>query len=214
MLTFFKLLSRLGQSRPVWLTIAVCSAALLAADYFLLQKTLYIAPSELTVYIRLGLIVMIAGALVACINPAQEPPRAIGWLLSVVGSVYGSIQAWKLSEIHTALRSGTDAAILEKSTCSLQPSFPMDLPLQQWLPDLFTPTAPCGVDTPLIPAGTQLSGFAQHLTDAYTQAGGWYLIPSQHFMSLGDLSMLVLDVAVVLYVLMMPSIFDSLKNRR
>ena len=80
--------------------------------------------------------------------------------------------------------------------CSTEPYYPFGLPLEKWAPDWFMPTGDCGYDNPIVPDGVTLSSIQQYLVDLY--ADGWYLIPSKHFMSMADCTLVGFGLALII----------------
>ena len=69
-------------------------------------------------------------------------------------------------------------------------------------PDWFLPTGDCGYDNSDVPLGTVLSPLQESIIQMYSDAGGWYLIPSMKFMSMAQCCLLGFAVALLIYVIL------------
>jgi len=60
----------------------------------------------------------------------------------------------------------------------------------------------CGYDNSDVPLGTVLSPLQESIIQMYSDAGGWYLIPSMKFMSMAQCCLLGFAVALLIYVIL------------
>ena len=190
----------LSSYRWPWILIAALSAGLVLLAHNVFQVWLYMKPCEQCVYIRFAFVVMALGALVALINPKALAAKAVGYALGIYGAAYGVMCSLKLQAIHHAIHSDDPMAVFGMQGCSMEPHYPLGLPLEKWAPDWFLPTGDCGYDNADVPADVVLSSAQKFIIDMYEQAGGWYLIPSQHFMSMAQCCLLAFSVAILIYL--------------
>ena len=116
--------------------------------------------------------------------------------------IYRIICSVKLSDIHHAIHSDDLDALFGMQGCSLEPHYPFGLPLEKWAPDWFLPTGDCGYDNSDVPMGTVLSPLQESIIQMYSDAGGWYLIPSMKFMSMAQCCLLGFIVALAIYAIL------------
>ena len=127
--------------RPAWFLFGGLALGLEIFSYVYFQEILGLRPCELCVYIRFFLLVVFLGALVVAINPGRLFWSAAGGLIIFWALVRGMVWNLKLVGIYAqAVEPGY-------ALCSLTaPRFPFGLPLDRWLPFLFSPLALCGID--------------------------------------------------------------------
>ena len=204
--------SSLHKRRWVWGAIAALSLGLVLLAHDVFQVWLYMKPCEQCVYIRFALVMIGLGALLAFIRPACWLLRFSGYGFGLWGAIYGIYCSVRLHSIHFAVHSDDPMALFGMQGCSMQPHYPFGLPLEKWAPDWFMPTGDCGYDASVVPHGVDLSPLQKSLIDMYDAAGGWYLIPSKHFMTMADCCVLAFGVAIAIYIALM--IIDAASWRR
>lgn len=192
------LLESLRTARWPWLVIAALSVALVILAHSVFQNWLYMPPCEQCVYIRFGFLCITLGALIAAVRPQSLAFKLPGAALSIYGCIYGLMCSFKLASIHHAIHSDSLDAMFGMQGCSLEPHYPLDIPLAQWFPDWFQPTGDCGYDLAVVPNGVELSSLQSALIELYNSSDSWYLIPQWKFMSMADCCILAFGVALML----------------
>ena len=131
-------LHRWQSYRGTWL-IMFASALILELCAWGFQHILNMDPCERCVYQRLAVIILIVAPLIIMIAPTNVVTRIVGYTLWVIGALYG---------LRHAIAQMADYAEFNPfaSSCSFLPTFPFNLPLQEWWPALFMPTGICGAD--------------------------------------------------------------------
>ncbi|QKF92962.1 protein-disulfide oxidoreductase DsbI [Campylobacter sp. CCUG 57310] len=196
------------DTRFPWLLMAFASIALVLLAHSLFQKYVYMPPCEQCVYIRFAFLCMAFGGLIAAINPKNLVLAFIGYVFAFWGAIQGIMYSVKLAKIHTAVHSDDPFGV---QGCSTDPVYPFNLPLHKWAPDWFLPTGDCGYDNPIVPDGVELSGLQKYLVDLYQD--GWYLIPSKHFMSMADCTLLGFGLCfIILLAMAVSKVITLVKN--
>jgi protein dithiol:quinone oxidoreductase len=136
MLQKIKLLS---TKRTSWLLLIITITALLAtALYF--QHVLNIQPCIKCVYIRAAFSGMLIAAIIGFIGAKHTIFRGLALMGVIAAAIFGLMQSNELLEIERIIAAGGF------STCAFFAEYPSWLPLEQWLPTVFEPTASCGDD--------------------------------------------------------------------
>jgi disulfide bond formation protein DsbB len=124
-------------SFPKLLTLT--SAGLLFAA-LVFQYAFDLAPCVQCVYQRFGLLVVVLGAILMSVGPLSKGfARIASGSIALSGAMYMTMQAWS----HMSMQRLADKNPFAGS-CAFSPTFPMELPLQDWLPFLFSANGPCG----------------------------------------------------------------------
>lgn len=135
-----KKIKLLSSKRVSWLLLIVSIVGLLAtALYF--QHGMNIQPCIKCVYIRAAFSGMLVAAVIGFIGAKIMFIRGIALLGVIAAAVFGLMQTNELLEIERIIAAGGF------STCSFFAEYPSWLPLEQWLPAVFEPTASCGDDS-------------------------------------------------------------------
>jgi disulfide bond formation protein DsbB len=130
-------LAKWSKQRSAWLVLALSAAVLLGlALYFQYQMNLQ--PCMLCVYARAALTGVLLAALIALIAPASALVRWIAFIVLSASAVWG----FAITHEHVAVEQLVQSGGLY--SCSLFPEFPLGLPLDKWLPEVFNPTGMCG----------------------------------------------------------------------
>ncbi|CAM3876826.1 disulfide bond formation protein DsbB [Rheinheimera salexigens] len=130
----------LSSKRSVWLLLIITITAFLAtALYF--QHVMNIQPCIKCVYIRAAFSAMLFAALIGFITAKITILRSLALIGVIAAAVFGLNQANELLEIERVIAAGGF------STCAFFAEYPSWLPLEQWLPAVFEPTASCGDDS-------------------------------------------------------------------
>ncbi len=188
------------NQRFLWILMAVAMGGLVLVAHSFFQLYLYMAPCEQCVYIRFAMLVMMAGGLIAAINPKNVVLKLIGCAAAFYGAITGMMYSIKLNKIHHAVHD--PEGLFGVQGCSTEPNFPFGLPLAKWSPEWFKPTGDCGYDAPIVPDGVTLDGVQQWFISMYTSSEGWYLIPSLKFMNMAQACFLAFGLVFVVLVMM------------
>lgn len=184
--------SRWQDTRTPWILMAGVSLLMVIIAHSVFQIWLYMRPCEQCVYVRFAFFCMVFGGLVAAINPKNIALKLVGYLFGFWGIIQGLKYNFKLNKIHHAAHSDD---IFGVQGCSAEPTFPLHLPLDKWIPEWFKPTGDCGFDNPIIPEGIQLSSMQQALTDFYKD--GWYLWPPSHFGNMAQILLITFGICLL-----------------
>ncbi|OPY85151.1 MAG: Protein-disulfide oxidoreductase DsbI [Syntrophus sp. PtaU1.Bin208] len=188
-------IAALQDSRGPWILLAGIGLGLELAAYSIFQKWLFMRPCELCVYMRFAMACLVIGGLVGAIHPKILVLKLAAYGVAVYGAAKGILDSLTLIRIGRAYRSDDPFGV---EGCSTIPTFPFHLPLHEWFPGVFLPTGECGIDYPIVPPGAVLSPLQKYFTDLYRD--GWHLIPSCHFMDMGQ-SMLLFFSLILLVLL-------------
>ncbi|AQW85819.1 protein disulfide oxidoreductase [Campylobacter pinnipediorum subsp. caledonicus] len=195
-------------TRYPWILLIIVSAGLVVLAHSFFQHYLYMPPCEQCVYIRFAFLCMTLGGILATINPKKNYFILPGYAFAFWGAIQGIMYSVKLARIHAAAHSDDPFGV---QGCSTDPTYPFNLPLHIWAPDWFLPTGDCGFENSVIPDGVTLNSIQEYFINLYQD--GWYLIPSQHFMSMADSTLLGFVVCfIVLLVLFTSKIITTVKN--
>ena len=124
--------------RKFWLVIFV-SGLFLELCALAFQYVLNLAPCELCVYQRLAVILIMIASLVIMLSPSRLPLRVVGYGVWVIAILYGLDSAIEQTGNYREFDPFS-------FTCSLEPVFLLNLPLDEWWPKMFKPTGICGAD--------------------------------------------------------------------
>ncbi len=191
------------HSRFLWGLMAVLAASLIILAHNVFQVYLYMKPCEQCVYIRAAFLGIALAGLIALPYPRSLILRLVGYVLAVASSIYGVMCSLKLARIHHAVHSTDMDALFGLQGCSLDPKYPFGIPLHKWAPDWFLPTGDCGYENSEVPANVALDPLQRYLIEMYDNAGGWYLWPSEHFLSMAQCCLIAFGTALVILALMM-----------
>ena len=176
----------LSVKRTPWLLVACAALFLVVFAHAVFQKWLFMEPCEQCVYIRFAFVVVALGTLIVAANPKCLFLSVLGIAISLYGALYGLLCSLQLSRIHAAMHDSDADAIFGLEGCSTTTHYPLDLPLDKWLPDWFAASGECGIDTPVVPPDAVLSNLQSFFIALYNDAGGWYLIPTQHWLNMAQ----------------------------
>lgn len=195
-------LVRWQEQRFLWLLMVVAMAGLIVLAHSFFQVYLYMAPCEQCVYIRFAMFVIVAGGVIATINPKNILLKLTGCVAAFYGTITGMMYSLKLNKIHYAVHNPDPDALFGVQGCSTEPTYPFNLPLASWAPEWFKPTGDCGYDAPVVPDGVTLSPVQQWFVEMYQQSEGWYLIPPWHFMNMAQACLLAFGLCFIILVMM------------
>ena len=124
--------------RLTWL-IMLGTAIFLEVCAIGFQYIMMLDPCEKCVYQRLAVFLLMAAAMIIMIKPNNIILRITGYITWISAAGYG---------LNVAISQMTDYEGFNPFTsgCSLTPTFPLEIPLHQWIPALFQPLALCGND--------------------------------------------------------------------
>jgi disulfide bond formation protein DsbB len=134
-------LSKLQESRGLWLAGAGVALFLEIFSVLYFQKYLGLLPCEYCVQIRFDVLIVCLGGLVAAASPAFKPIKYGGWLLSFIGAAVGLKNSFVLEEI--TVRTLHDPGYFPVCRPG-KVDFIFDLKLDNWLPTHFSPDGICG----------------------------------------------------------------------
>ncbi|MCL2297127.1 MAG: protein-disulfide oxidoreductase DsbI [Proteobacteria bacterium] len=188
------------NQRFLWILMAAAMGGLVFLAHAFFQVYLHMAPCEQCVYIRFAMLVMVAGGLIAAINPKIVVLKLTGCVLAFYGAITGIMYSLKLDKIHAVVHGSGDPFGVQG--CSTEPNFPFDLPLAKWSAEWFKPTGDCGYDAPVVPAGATLDSVQRWFIDMYTASEGWYLIPSLKFLNMAQACFLAFGLTFAVLIVM------------
>ncbi|MBV7317602.1 disulfide bond formation protein B [Shewanella sp. NIFS-20-20] len=147
-------LSLLQSNRAVWCLMAGAAMFLILSAIFYFQLFLAMDPCELCVYIRFSQCCIVIAGLIILIDPRNHILKFLGLLLAWYAIIQGWMWSYELMKIHDAAHMVVDTSMdffaaagdAAGSACSTEPKFPLNLPLNEWLPFEFEPTGGCGED--------------------------------------------------------------------
>ncbi|MDR0250719.1 MAG: protein-disulfide oxidoreductase DsbI [Burkholderiales bacterium] len=189
------------NQRFLWILMAAAMGGMVFLAHAFFQVYLYMPPCEQCVYIRFAMLVMMAGGLIAAINPKNIVLKLMGCVAAFYGSITGILYSLKLNKIHHAIHDPA-GDFFGVQGCSMEPSFPFELPLAKWAPEWFSPTGDCGYDAPIVPGNVTLDGVQQWFVNMYTASEGWYLIPSLKFMNMAQACFMAFGMILAAIIIM------------
>lgn len=144
----------LQSHRPIWWVMAGAAVSLILSAIFYFQLFLAMDPCELCVYIRFSQSCILISGLIILIDPKNHILKFIGLLLAWYAIIQGWMWSFDLMNIHNAAHMVVDESMdffaaagdAAGAACSIEPRFPLNLPLNEWLPFEFSPTGGCGED--------------------------------------------------------------------
>ena len=105
----------------------------LAALFF--QYGMDLSPCVMCIYVRVAVLGLILAGLIGMLQPTWWILRFVGLVGWVVSSVWGFRLAYELNDMQVNPSPF--------ATCSFYPEFPSFMPLDVWLPSVFSPTGMC-----------------------------------------------------------------------
>ena len=139
------------EGRAVWVVMAGACVFLLGSAMGFFQWFLEMDPCENCVYIRFSQFCILIAGVMMIINPKNKIIKVLGITLAWYGIIYGIDKAIILDGQHVASHAADAGLDLFQSgqganLCSLEPTFPLNLPLDVWFPYEFAPSGICGED--------------------------------------------------------------------
>ncbi len=139
---FWGALAAWQDRRPIWLLGGGLALALELFSWIYFQNILKLSPCELCVYIRFSMVVIFLGASLAAVRPAGLPFKLAGYLIAFWGMIQGLRWDIALALNYRRIEESPWGIICSPG----EVRYPLGLPLDQWLPGHFAPTALCGED--------------------------------------------------------------------
>ena len=147
-------LSLIQQQRAIWVLMLGSALFLILSAIFYFQLYLAMDPCELCVYIRFSQCCIVIAGLIILIDPKNHILKFLGLLLAWYAMIQGMMWSVELMHIHDAAHMEVNADMdffaaagdAAGAACSTDPRFPLNLPLDEWLPFEFEPTGGCGED--------------------------------------------------------------------
>ncbi|WOT04429.1 disulfide bond formation protein B [Shewanella youngdeokensis] len=139
------------EGRAVWAVMACACIFLLGSAMGFFQWFLAMDPCENCVYIRFSQVCILIAGIAMIIAPKNKIVKVLGLALAWYGIIYGMDKAIILDGQHVASHAAEAGLDLFQSgqganACSLEPTFPLGLPLHEWFPLEFAPSGICGED--------------------------------------------------------------------
>ncbi|WP_445772619.1 disulfide bond formation protein DsbB [Shewanella sp.] len=126
------------HGRLSWGLLALSGVALEIAALFF-QYVMDLSPCVMCIYVRVAVLGLILAGLIGMLQPKVWIFRFIGLLSWAVSSVWGFSLSYELNDMQVNPSPF--------ATCSFYPEFPSFMPLDVWLPSVFSPTGMCS-DSP------------------------------------------------------------------
>ncbi|MGI2169304.1 disulfide bond formation protein DsbB [Shewanella sp. MF05960] len=122
------------RGRLSWGLLALSGVVLeLAALFF--QYGMDLSPCVMCIYVRVAVLGLILAGLIGMLQPTWWILRFVGLVGWVVSAVWGFRLAYELNNMQVNPSPF--------ATCSFYPEFPSFMPLDVWLPSVFSPTGMC-----------------------------------------------------------------------
>ena len=139
---FWGTLAAWQDQRPLWLLGGLTALGLEIFSWAWFQNYLGLRPCELCVYIRFSMVAICLGAALAALKPDHPWLKLGGYVISIWGMLRGL--RWNIALELDYLKAAENPWSIICSPAEVR--YPFDLPLHQWLPGHFEPTAGCGED--------------------------------------------------------------------
>ncbi|MDR2386821.1 MAG: disulfide bond formation protein B [Deltaproteobacteria bacterium] len=137
---FFPTLGRWQSLRPLWLAGGLGALGLEIFSVLYFQVFLGLFPCEYCVKIRLAMIVIFLGAMVAALKPKFVLFKLIGYVITMGAAIWGLSMSISLEIINLKVKHSGFIP-----PCSLKGIvFPLGLKFDEWLPANFAPQGICG----------------------------------------------------------------------
>jgi len=139
---FWGTLGRWQDQRPIWLLGGGIALGLEIFSWAYFQNYLKLNPCELCVYIRFSMVVIFVGAAFAAIRPANVFFKLVGYAVVIWGMAKGLAWDMTLAADYIKVAENPWSALCSGAAAT----YPLGLPLAEWLPGHFAPMADCGED--------------------------------------------------------------------
>ncbi len=203
--------SKWQDTRSPWLIMSITMVGLVFIAHFLFQEYFYMRPCEQCVYIRLDMLIIALGGVIALINPKNAVIKILAYTLAFYGIWLGIEHSWTLNRIHEAI--STENPFGGVNGCRDIPLYPFNLALHEWFPSWFKPVGQCGMDFPMVPNSVHLNTFQDFFVgENGLYSKGWYLIPSLKFMNMATCCFIAFLCSLILLFIMFISYVFSQKR--
>lgn len=183
---------------------ATCSLFqnLLLVSHFIFVEWLYMRPCTECVYIRFGFCLLAVALVVTGCICASRIGRFAGTVAIGLSCAYDIYHSWILLSTETI------------GSCAINnPPFSL-FGLERLFPTLFKPTGECGFTAPLVPFDAQLGAIQAWFISLYSEADGWYLIPSIKFGTMAECTLTTFVVMVILTLIVEAKRFKPHSSQR
>ncbi|EKD6911819.1 protein-disulfide oxidoreductase DsbI [Campylobacter coli] len=210
-LYWFVYFSKWQDMRNPWFIMSIIMISLVLIAHFLFQEYLYIRPCEQCVYIRLDMLIIALGGIIALINPKNTIIKILAYTLAFYGIWLGLEHSLNLNRIHEAI--STENPFSGVNGCRDIPLYPFNLPLHERFPSWFKPVGQCGMDFPMVPKSAYLNAFQEFFVGKNgIYNNGWYLIPSLKFMNMATCCFIAfLCSFILLFIMFVSYVFSQRK---
>lgn len=175
-----------AQSKNFWFALSLIPVFLLLVSHFIFVEWLYMRPCTECVYIRFGFYLLAIAFLFTGFACAKKIGRLTGFVAVFLSCAYGIYHSWILLSTETI------------GSCAINnPPFSL-FGLERVFPTLFKPTGECGFTAPIVPFDANLGSLQSWFINLYSEADGWYLIPSIKFGSMAECTLIIFAVMLVL----------------
>lgn len=124
------------ESRVFWLFLTLLTLIPVLIAHYFLQNYLYMRPCEQCVYIRFDMLLVSFGAFLGFLNPNQRFLKCLAFIFAFYGCYLGLEHSFVLEKIYTSVKSENPFGV---ASCKLSPTFPFNLPLQEYFSGWFMP---------------------------------------------------------------------------
>lgn len=197
------MIRKFKESRALWLFLTLLTLIPVLIAHYFLQNYLYMRPCEQCVYIRFDMLLVSFGAFLGFLNPNKRFLKCLAFIFAFYGCYLGLEHSFILEKIYTSVKSENPFGV---SPCKLNPTFPFNLPLQEYFSEWFMPSGECGNDKAFVPQGAVLSPLQEFFIgqSPYFENGiyskGWYLIPYFNFLNLAQTCILIFSFVFVCFL--------------
>ena len=159
-------------------------------------------PCSECVYIRFGFCLLAVALVVTGCICASRIGRFAGTVAIGLSCAYDIYHSWILLSTETI------------GSCAINnPPFSL-FGLERLFPTLFKPTGECGFTAPLVPFDAQLGAIQAWFISLYSEADGWYLIPSIKFGTMAECTLTTFVVMVILTLIVEAKRFKPHSSQR
>lgn len=201
-MNFVYKISKLQDRRFIWILMSVIMLSFVAIAYGFFQKYLYMQPCKQCIFIRISMLIIALGGIIAAIKPTDIFLKFCGYILGIGASIAGIIFSTKLNTIKEMIQNNKEIDISNISGCAVSPAINLNTTSQSSImPNLFDATGGCGYDSPVVPPDTALSDLQNYFVNLYSD--GWYLVPSAKFGSMASCTTFAYSLTIFLLCIML-----------
>ena len=163
-----------AQNKKFWFVLTLIPVFLLLVSHFVFVKWLYMRPCTECVHIRFGFCLLAVALIFTGFACTYKVGRLAGFVAVFLSCGYGIYHSWILLSTETI------------GSCAINnPPFSL-FGLERVFPTLFKPTGECGFTAPIVPFDANLGSLQSWFIQLYSEADGWYLIPSIKFGTMAE----------------------------